>query len=353
MKKSNIITLIIFVVLLGLFLVNNFFRDQWTTEKEQVDFNVDTTIVNYLAYNNDAGEKIILQKVEGEWQLTNPIQYKANKQLVHMLLKEVQDMEIITPSVSENSENYDIFGVDSADGNLFTIKSGEKTIVQFYAGKNGPGGYGTNYIRANDNNNVYIVSANFVPIVRRDAELWRDKTIFALDKNTISGLETIASGNHLKYSLTDSGWIVQSVKTDDAIIPDPTKTERLLAAASDFKANAFPDSQAIANFKFDDEPDFIIRIIADHTYELQGYSLDEKGNKYYAIKKGDENNVFIIYRSTAERLLKTFDDLSEPVQEPTLQRPPTPPTQQDILKNLTPEQREQIMKQLQQSQQGQ
>lgn len=121
---------------------------------------------------------VVLTKVgEDEWQLKEPVTYKANASNVKSLLNNLKSLKI-TEQISPSAESYDKWGVDDVKGLQAVFKKGDEVVLDVVFGESGSRGQMT---RLKDKEGVYAVKGYSQYLYAKDVAGWRDKTIFKFD----------------------------------------------------------------------------------------------------------------------------------------------------------------------------
>jgi hypothetical protein len=105
----------------------------------------------------------------------------------------LEKIESITKSTlsSDNPEKQTLFEVDSAKGTFVeTFDQSGKSLGAVYIGKNGPD-WNSNYVRAKNSNNVYLVPGGVKYSFFTDITRWRDKSILNFDQATVKAISLV------------------------------------------------------------------------------------------------------------------------------------------------------------------
>ena len=299
--KRSVVLIIMLVVLIGIYLLVQS-RKQNVVSANRPFVVVDSAAVSKL-YVESATDTVQMEKQSDKWMVTKPINYPAADKTVAMALGRFREMEKLS-LISSKPDRQAEFQVGAADGAKVVVTQGGKSVA-FYVGKSGSTG-GTSFARLDGSNDIWEVSGVYAPTFKRKAKDWRDKTITELEaanfrKFTIS---YPSYGETFTVTLEDTTWRVDDGKRKyDAQKDIVGRVTNLLSRMSTID---FDDSLGPSYF---DVPrcHFMAEMVDGSTVDLRILPKDAEGNQYYLRKAGAAAD-FVIYKSTAEVLMKHAGD---------------------------------------------
>ncbi|MBN2543230.1 DUF4340 domain-containing protein [bacterium] len=332
MKKSTIIVIVIFLLLVGIYvLISLFSKGEKTSTVESDILDLDSLKVEYIELNTLL-EKVVLEKKGDMWMVTEPGEYEANADMVWKLISETVKGEV-DDIISENPEKHALFEVDSLNGTRAVIRESGGKSSEFIVGKMGPN-YSTTYIREPGSDAVYLVEGRLSQFYKRNASSWRNKDIVKVDKNDIAQIVLLQPESSLKFvrqAVADtlpSVWIAEDLNTNATITADPQEIDRLLNSIANFKTNDFVPVSDTDSVSFDfANPQFRVEVTLNDgsLIAFSGVPEDEEGNKF-VVKRDDKDVLYSLYKGSTQRLFKSIDDFSMSTQA----APPTGAIQQTI-----------------------
>lgn len=298
MKRSTTILAVLFILLLALFYLETLKEKKGNRELGSV-IEVEKDRIAEIEITRNK-EKIILAKQGREWQISEPIKYRANQAYVEDLLDNILSLEI-EALASESPEKQTFYEVDPG-GITVKVSADDRPLSSFIIGKQG---YPHTYLRPVDSNKIYRVKGVSRWHYTRGIEDWRDKTIF--DFETTSVKEITLSETEAVTILRREGDLWKMESKGEESPADTEAVNQLLSTASTLKANDFEDTAPGRDFS---RPDFRVAITFD-SGETRGLSLlaeDERKTRYLAQKDGDET-IFVLYKGSLQAIMKKAEEL--------------------------------------------
>jgi hypothetical protein len=300
--KRSVMLLAVLIVLLGIYWLVQ-------TKKPVVEANrpfveVDSAKVATLAIRA-SGESIELTKNGDLWTMTKPVSFPAASKTIQSAVGRLKDMKRLV-LITEQTNRFREYQVDDSAGVRIAVSDGKKSTV-FYLGK--ASSTGNSYARLDGSNQVWEVSGNPTGSFKRRAKDWRDKTINELNQSDFRKLNFRYPGTSegMIATLVDTVWKIDNGKQQFTAAKG--QVERVTGLLAHMSAMDFADSLAPSAF---DRPEF--EMIADlnngTSFDLKLMPRDEDANQYNLRKAGAPTD-FVIYKSTANVLMKKPDDFKE------------------------------------------
>jgi hypothetical protein len=250
-RLSNKILLGGLIILAALFAASRFFRSpglESNLRKELV--KVDTASINEVKIipAKEHMEELTLRREGTLWKVKKGDRIEpVNKTTLKSMLTSLAGVNA-QRMVSRKKDKWNDFNVGDGSTHVSVYSDGSK-IADFHVGKLGftqssDGGFGGayTYVRVSDEDEVFTVEGFLESIFNNTFNDWRDKTLFSLDKSTITKIS-------YRYPL-DSGFVVEKkdsiwfVGTQEL---EPSKAENLLSQFTSKYLTEFADGFSPTN----------------------------------------------------------------------------------------------------------
>lgn len=311
MKRSQLVALIALVALLIIYFAVKSARNV-TVAQPKSFVKLDTTKVDGIGIRGKI-DTIRLKKEGGIWRLAEPIDYPAEARFVSDLLSKLANLEIET-LISEDPAKDSLFQVNQSGTEIAVMAAGD-TVANFLLGKTSDDGRHT-YARKVRENKIYLVSAVFGGQLNRKAKDWRDKVILEMAKENITRLDFQYPKETLSLVKQDTLWALE--EGGQTLPADQRAVDRALSAISRFRTFDYVDGDSAKIVDFS-HPDFVITVSTEGgaTSRLAFVPQDKEANRYLVRKDGVENTLFVIYKGSANTLMKKAEDFKEKVKQGT------------------------------------
>lgn len=312
MNRTLMILLVALAVLVVLYLVINSARD--VTYKPGALYDIDTTKVDGIIITNQ-NDVIKLRRVSGGWRLAEPIDYPAESRFVSDLMGKMGSLEIEALTTEDPSKDT-LYGVDTS-GAVVTLLAGSDTLANFIVGKAAEN-YRHTYCRRVGEDKIYLVRGTFTGQLNRKAKDWRDKVILEIDKDKITRLDFEYPREKFSLVKADTIWILESQGQSNPV--DERTLNQTLGALSRFRTFDYVDGDAARAVDFS-VPDLALTVTMEggETYKIALLPQDREKDRYLVRKDGVENTLFVIYKGSANSLMKKFQDYKK--KEEATRRP--------------------------------
>lgn len=286
MKKLNNTTLaIIFLALVGLFLLVRFVRTPATERNFDTDIiKIDTAKVTELVIEQATSpDPIRLQKAGGQWTVEQgPMKAKTQAGSVENMLS---SLLAIRPNrlASSKKDKWEQYKVSDSTGTRVVVKEGGKATLDIYIGKTnykqGPGGpnpqmggrpniIGESFVRLSDKKQVFAVEGFLEMTFSQSADSYRDKSFV---QSRVDDITRVA----FRYP-ADSSYTLQKIDTlwqiGETMIEESTVDE-YLNRLSYKNGSTFDDT-----FKSTVNPDFQLIIEGNNMLQIVVKAWDMGGS---------------------------------------------------------------------------
>lgn len=208
--------------------------------------------------------------------------------------------------VTELTDKQKELGLDAEAATAIMLKSGEKILWALNFGNNASNG--GRYAKLPDNNDIYVVKAQFWQLIRNNAVDWRDRSIVAVNDADVRAfkLETSAHTFNLVKKDENDEW---SFAPDQALPPSFRVNKSALAgivkAAASLRASGFIDEEkplveALATIS-----------ITDKDKKELSFKVYAGENDKFLVVIGGKSQIFEIQKSNFDRINRNLEDLRD------------------------------------------
>jgi hypothetical protein len=294
------------------------------TEKKSF-LSSDTSSINYIYIKNEEGE-VTLKRVGGLWKVTEPYDYTANPSYVNTLLKKIAELKFES-HITNNEEKFEDYEVSGEKAAYVEVGVEGGVIDKFYCGKPSKN-YTHTYMRPADKNEVWLVSGTPKSSFTREPNEWRDKKILVLDKtmmerillkfpDEVVELKREISSAQFDTTLTapDTSWTIFPAK-GKSFKPDEKVLNRVKNTLSKMNATDFKIIGTDEMLSFD-KPEFTVEVFLEgDQHEILDFAINpEDDTKYFVRKNGNEETIYVVYKSSYSNLAKRANDFIEEEKE--------------------------------------
>ncbi len=239
-NKSTVILGIIFLVLVVVYLVTSLHPREVTKGAVPLFDKLEPDI-DKIEFDSVRRGHIVLEKQNGTWFITEPFEYKAYDTDVNGMLQIVFATQV-DGIVSSMGETHDQFSVGDSTGTSFKLYSADNILLDSIVGKQSTE-IGHTYARRRDSNEIELWRGMLSQEVIKDAEAWRDKTIYSYNMNDIISIEAVEAGQTRKLALPDSIWNYTENGMDKSV--DQNSVRSLASLIAGLKCDAFASGNDI------------------------------------------------------------------------------------------------------------
>ena len=253
-------------------------------------------------------------KDNGEWTVTDK-RYPGDKAKIENLVEKLTTVKVVD-TVSTRSL-YERYEVDDAHRVTVTAKQGDKVVRTLYIGKASATSR-QSYLLADDDPKVLLVSGNYRRDFDKKAVDFRDKTVFAIDQQTITGIAlagTVKDGEGnftvpvdaftLSKDTSSGNWLIQGAVITDGPAVDQEKVSNYLRGFASLSAADYETDGLDANA----DPLYSVQVTTlEGNYFLHIISKTDKG--YYLCTASSNKYPFRLSSYNAEKFMKKITDFT-------------------------------------------
>ncbi|HEY3296183.1 MAG TPA: DUF4340 domain-containing protein [bacterium] len=299
--KRPVVLLAALVVLLGIYwLVQK--SSKPVVEADRPFVQVDSAKVNKLNVVA-SGESVEMVKEGDNWNMIRPVTYPAASKTVQSAIGKFKDMKRLT-LITSKRDRFREFQVDDSAGAKVTVGDGKNSYT-VWLGKMSPSG--NSYARMDGSDDIWEVGGNNAGTFKRKAKDWRDKTITELNAADIRKITIRYPSETMMMERQDTMWTVSNGKT--SFIGTKGPADRITNLLARMQTVDFVDS--LAPTAFDASAATItVELTSGSPIELKLIPKDAEATQYFLRKTGASAD-FVIYKATAEVLMKKTNDFKD------------------------------------------
>jgi len=306
MKKQSLILVVIAVILLVIYI----FSQRSTPVKRSADYlvKIDSAAISKVEILNE-DQHVILEKHGDEWWMTYPVEYPANPRFGEDMSAKLSDLKIEN-LISQQPDKQEKFEVSDSSGISVTVQAGKEPIT-IIMGKISEG-YQHTYMRLLDSDNIYLVKGVFRSYFSRNAKDWRDKNITKYNKEDFIGYTLTYPDKSMELTKIDTGWVAKI--GNEEFVAKKSIVKRISNLLSNLNCFDFVDTLDTEKYDFS-KPAFQLNVktVTDQ-FAIRLLPEDEEAEKYILEKDGALTH-FLIYKSTANALMKDFEEFRPDPEE--------------------------------------
>ncbi|MBN1847517.1 MAG: DUF4340 domain-containing protein [Deltaproteobacteria bacterium] len=315
MKKEWIILAAVILVL-ALYLI---FRNQ-----DQVQYQVPKLpeIVKKDISKIEITKKegvLLLNKKDNEWHIS-PQGYLLDKSNMDSILEIIGDLTM--DSLVSESKNY--FQYDLVEDKKISVKAwnGETPVREFDIGKIGPSFQHT-FVKLKDDPRVFLARQAFRSRFDQTVDNLRDKTVLALEKTEIQGIDIHTSGKSITLMKNEVPRETTDEKKTDAPEKEPpafdvvwktgtgeekekAKIDRIISDYANLKCDSYMEGKQKEDLI---DPIYTIRLTGIKDYSLSIFAKTESEANNYPAVSSENDYPFFLPEWRVKDIQKKADEL--------------------------------------------
>lgn len=216
MSKRVFTLLAVLVILIAALIVVQQVNKTSTIKKYPKIALSEDKIVSVTIRQTDKSEPIRFEKVPDGWDIHHKagetdLTFKADSNKIDPLLKTICELKIFT-NISKKSDEHAVYSVDNASGIEVLVKDEESKETKFIIGKVFENRRSTAF-RFADNDVTYKVSGAHRDAFNKKLEDWREKKLFSIKQEDISGFAI--AGAEIKKGQVE--FLSEEIKKDEPV----------------------------------------------------------------------------------------------------------------------------------------
>lgn len=326
--KGTLITLILFIALVGIYMWDKGKRE--TTEKAKEEsakvLPMEAADVDQLVLENK-GEKVEIQQVksddeaaEADWQIVSPVKTKADSTQVRLLVDSlVGSRKQESFELSEDQTLAD-YGLDKPETRVQVKSTGKGQFVNLALGQRKTG-LGDFYANAeSEQKEVFLISSSVQSTLNKTLFDLRDKTVLAAVPDEVTSVTlSMDLGGQMVAQKRDGHWQLSEPVQDAG---DEVAIGDLLRKVDGGKAADFIDTTGTLQLETYglDSPQMRLSIWAPGFKQERALLVGAKvpeAEQYYA-KNTESDQIFMIPGDIQQQMNKSFDEYRSKKLFPTI-----------------------------------
>ena len=248
-----------------------------------------------------------LSDKEGK-EVTEKPKYKADAERAKNVIEKLGKLKA-TSLISTNPEKQNTYQVGQLSKHVKLYNSAGKVVADIHIGKNGPDMFST-YVRREGENEVYLVSEHIGAVIPADVMSWRDKKIWNVMPDLVSGFSVKRPGKNESFSVVKNGEGKWQLSSPEESGLDSSKVEDLVKKISKVDANRFALVMENSETGFD-KPSLELKISTTDgaNYKLLVGKEDKQGYLYARLESGD-NQVYLLNSNFNQKIPSDWKNLA-------------------------------------------
>lgn len=304
-KKSPLILGGIFLVLVVIFLVTSINPPEKTKGAEPL-FPGEKPDIDKLELYSPVKGRIVVEKQNGIWNITQPIAYKASEAAVEATVNALINT-LVDGVVSSRADSQAKFEVGDSTGTSLKAYSKDALVLDAIIGKQSIDLNHT-YTRLAGKNDIFLWRGMIKSHVDRDANDWRDRSIYSFNADDIVTVKSVSGKLTKELAIADSLWTYKENGVGKPVAQKNVKD--LVALIAGMQCDAFADEKDIPRVA-EKQPDtrvtFTVRNGDTHVFDV--WSPGEQDAGRYLVRKENGDEVFRFYRYRGAQLVIDYERL--------------------------------------------
>lgn len=201
-------TIALLVVLIGLgwysYRLSNKPPESADSKQEKVFASLQSDKIEEVRIKAAGGDTTTVKKVEGGWQVVDPMTAKADESEMSGLTSGLTSLNV-TRVVDENPSDLKEYGLAEPRVDVAFKASGDTDYRHLLLGEKTPTGSDV-FARRNTDKRVFTIPAYQETTYNRSTFDLRDKTVIKFERDKVDGVEVTAGGKTLQLAKTGSDW---------------------------------------------------------------------------------------------------------------------------------------------------
>lgn len=268
----------------------------------------DVEKITKITIKNADKSDVTLEKKGDTWEVTKPVNAKANASNVRSLLDNLKELKL-KEVIDRTSGTYAQYNLTDEKALHVVAYKGEEKALDMYFGKSGSRGQ---MARVDGQEGVYVAGGYSSYLYEREPKNWRETSILKFEDANVIQLEIENKSGAFSFSKNDDKWagtFKPRSKSGQlaAVAPkwakfDPAKVSDMLRAYKNLNAEDFGDEKSDTGFDAAATEGGIVKIklkddAGDFTIKVGKVA---KGSSRYAIKEGGDGTIYVLSSWTAD-----------------------------------------------------
>lgn len=201
MNKKNLITLIILLVVAGIYLLISMNEP---TEKAFNYFGENSETFHTITISDTTGT-ITLVNNSDKWEMTDPVESPIKSSKAEDLMSKLSSAKTSSLPISISEKAQKTYNVTDSLGILITIFDEQgNELRKALIGKSD--NYSFSYARHPESTEIYQLSENLVWSIKPDVKSWRENVVLKLETDNILDFQVMTQDRNYTFTYADSLW---------------------------------------------------------------------------------------------------------------------------------------------------
>jgi hypothetical protein len=166
---------------------------------------VDTAKVSRIEISK-ADARVLLERRNGAWQVSEPVNWKADANAVTRLLAELTTAGAVAlVNANKDGEADSRYELDDAGATKLGVFAGSEELLALRVGKASQD-FSTGFVRFEDKQKIYRSGTNLSGKVPAQPARWLDKVIYKEEEASLAAIELKREDGRLNFARPDSVW---------------------------------------------------------------------------------------------------------------------------------------------------
>jgi hypothetical protein len=206
-------TFVLLAILLGLLGYIYFYEMKRPNPAEQAEqkqkvFAVEADKIEEVHVKTASGERTVLKKINGVWNIVEPVAAKADENEATGLVTNLASLEI-QRVIDETPADIAQYGLASPRVEVAFRKAGQTEPTRLFIGEKTATG-GEIYAKLPSEKRVFLVSAFLDTTFNKGTFDLRDKTILAFERDKVDAVELVSKDQRLAFAKAGDRWTLTS-----------------------------------------------------------------------------------------------------------------------------------------------
>ncbi len=274
-----------------------------TFEKEAVD----TLTLTY-----PEREIRLQQTAAGEWDITAPIQTKADDTTVNNMLTAIVDEEVTRSLTPEEPVDLALYGLAQPPVVLRIALQDGTTLPRVSIGKDTPVGFSA-YVQKEGDPQLHLTRQAFRLGLTKEVKGLRDKTVLPFERSRVTQIAINAPETNIVLAKADAGW---KFEHPAPYAVDPSAIQTYLSALEGIRAEDFVDQPLLDLSALGLEPAHLTISLrlgegTTHTISVGDEKNIDAGTTQRYLKRGDGETLYLVRTGLLKDLSKSVTDFRD------------------------------------------
>jgi len=253
-------------------------------------------------------QRTVLEKRNGLWRVTQPVDWAADRAAVDRLLGALADLAVVAKVQDNDGYAEDgRFQLDDAQALRLSVRAGGEDLLAARVGK-ASADFTTGFARYEDRPEIYRTAQNLGSRLSPQSSRWIDKVVYKEEPEQLAAVELVRADGTLRFDHRDSLWTVDwTPASGRGFAGAPVKDAELSAlknAAATLRMSDLADSARVSQLA-NAAPELTQRVtLADGRQRVIEWARAAGDDSRVYCRLQDGPTWFAVFKSTLDRFEK-------------------------------------------------